>query len=125
MPFDGTRYEGRIPALDKMDKVIDLLSDEKRWCQKQLRSPDGRYCILGAMEAAGGEVELKRPILLAIEQVTGRSYARIEDFNDHPMTTHPLVVRVLWQARENTIIGAPQAARQRIGTWALFRQAFR
>ncbi len=26
MPFDGTRYEGRIPALDKMDKVIDLLS---------------------------------------------------------------------------------------------------
>ncbi len=26
MPFDGTGYEGRIEALDKMDKVIDLLA---------------------------------------------------------------------------------------------------
>ena len=28
MPFDGTGYEGRIEALDKMDKVIDLLAGE-------------------------------------------------------------------------------------------------
>jgi len=122
MPFDGTRYESRNPALDKMDRVIDLLSDPRRWCKRQLRSPDGRYCILGAMEAAGGEVELKRPILLAIEQVTGHSYAHIEAFNDHRVTTHPLVVRVLWQARENIINGPSQAVQQRIGTWALFRQ---
>jgi hypothetical protein len=124
MPFDGTRYEGRNPALDKMDKVIDLLSDERRWCKRRLQTPDGRYCIVGAMKAADGEVELKRPILLAIEQVTGHSYARIEDFNDHPATTHPPVVRVLWQARANVVNGTPQAPQQRIGTWALFRQAF-
>ena len=124
MPFDGIRYEGRIQALDKMDKVIDLLSDERRWCQKHLQTPDGRYCIVGAMGAAGGEVELKRPILRAIAQLTGRSYGRIEDFNDHPVTTHPLVVRVLWQARENIINDSPHAAQQKIGAWALFRQAF-
>src|SRR5260221_9761897 len=124
MPFDGTSYEGRNPALDKMDKVIDLLSDPRRWCQKRLQTPDRRYCIAGAMRAADAVAELKLPILLAIEQVTGHSYARIEDFNDHRVTPHPLVVRVLWQARENIINGAPHAIQQRIGTWALFRQAF-
>ena len=114
MPFDGIRYEGRNAALDKMDKVIDLLSDERRWCKRQLRSPDGRYCVLGAIQAAGAVAELKAPVLLAIEQVTGHVW-RIEDFNDHSTTTHALVVRVLWQARENVISGAPQAAQQRIG----------
>jgi hypothetical protein len=42
MPFDGTGYEGRNPALDKMDKVIDLLSDERRWCRVSHRSPVNR-----------------------------------------------------------------------------------
>jgi hypothetical protein len=51
MPFDGTVHERRVRSLDKRDKVIDLLSDERRWCKKQLRSPDGRYCIAGAMMA--------------------------------------------------------------------------
>ncbi len=105
MPFDGTRYEGRVQALDKMDKVIDLLSDPRRWCKRQLRSPDGRYCIVGAMRAAEAVAELKAPILLAIEQVTGR-VCGIEDFNDHPATTHALVVEVLGQARENIINGS-------------------
>jgi len=123
MPFDGTRHEGRNPALDKMDTVIDLLSDQRRWCKRQLRSPDGRYCIVGAMGAADAVAELKAPILLAIEQVTGHVW-RIEDFNDHPTTTHALVTTVLHQARRNIINGSSRAAQQRIGTWALFRQAF-
>lgn len=124
MPFDGTRYEGRNPPLDKMDKVIDLLSDERRWCKRQFRSPDGRYCILGAMRAAEAVAELRAPILLAIEQVTGHLWSRIEDFNDHPTTKHALVVTVLYQARENIINGSRRPAQQRISAWALFRQAF-
>jgi hypothetical protein len=106
MPFDGTGYEGRIEALDKMDKVIDLLSREDRWCKQQLRSYDGRRCILGAMMAADATIALKEPILLAIKQVTGRDYLRIEMFNDHPLTTHGLVLKVLNQARENVLTGA-------------------
>jgi hypothetical protein len=105
MPFDGTGYEGRIEALDKMDKVIDLLGQEDRWCKQQLRSYDGRRCILGAMMAADATVALKEPILLAIRQVTGRDYLRIEMFNDHPLTTHGLVLRVLNQARDNIVQG--------------------
>jgi len=104
MPFDGTSY-GRIDALDKMDKVIDLLAREDQWCKQQLRSYDGRRCILGAMMAADATVALKEPILLAIKQVTGRDYLRIEMFNDHPLTTHALVTRVLGQARENVLRG--------------------
>lgn len=123
MPFDGTRYEDRNPALDKMDRVIDLLSDERRWCKKQLRSPDGRYCIMGAIQVRDAVTELKAPILLAIEQVTGH-IRRIEDFNDHPTTTHALVMRVLCQARANIINGTRRPPQQMIGTWALFRRAF-
>lgn len=106
MPFDGTGYESRIDALERMDKVIELLSREDRWCKQQLRSYDGRRCILGAMMAADATIALKDPILLAIKQVTGRDYLRIEMFNDHPLTTHALVVKVLHRARDNVIAGA-------------------
>ena len=109
MPFDGIGYDGRIEALDKMDKVIDLLAREDRWCKQQLRSYDGRRCILGAMMAADATVALKEPILLAIKQVSGRDFLRSEMFNDHPLTTHAMVLRVLHQARENIIARATQA----------------
>jgi hypothetical protein len=105
MPFDGIGYEGRIEVLDKMDRVIELLSREDRWCKQQLRSYDGRRCILGAMMASDATLALKEPILMAIKQVTGRDYLRIEMFNDHPLTTHGLVVKVLHQARENIVLG--------------------
>jgi hypothetical protein len=101
MPLDGTGYEGRIEALDKIDKVIDLLSDERRWCKRQLLTRDGRRCLLGAMMAVEATAVLKGPILVAIEQVTDRDYLRIELFNDHPRTTHAQVMAVLHQAREN------------------------
>ena len=97
--------KAEIEALDKVDKVIDLLSREDRWCKQQLRSYDGRRCILGAMMAADATIALKEPILLAIKQVTGRDYLRIEMFNDHPLTTHSLVVKVLHQARQNVVSG--------------------
>jgi hypothetical protein len=105
MPFDGTGLEDRIDSLDKIDKVIDLLSREERWCKQQLRSYDGRRCILGAMMAADATIALKEPILMAIKQITGRDYLRIEMFNDHPLTTHALVVKVLSQARDNIVTG--------------------
>ena len=105
MPFDGTGYEKRVDALDKIDRVIDLLAGEDRWCKQQLRSYDGRRCILGAMMAADATIALKEPILMAIKQVTGRDYLRIEMFNDHPLTTHGLVVEVLNRARDNIATG--------------------
>jgi hypothetical protein len=120
MPFDGNGYERRVDFLDKLDKVIALLSDKRRWCQGQLQTRDGRYRIGGAMMAVGATLELRTPILHAIEEVTGRDYARIERFNDHPRTTHGLVIKVLHKAREN-IVGGVVSARMvehRIGPCA-------
>lgn len=57
-----------------------------------------------------GQLMLVRPFQ------TGRDYLRIERFNDHPLTTHELVVRVLHQARENMLddlAGRPAAREQR------------
>ena len=100
MPFDGTGYQRRSEVLDKMEQVIQLLSDEERWCKRQLVTFDGRRCIVGALIAVDALI-LKKPIRMAIEQVTGQYHLKIEAFNDHPHTTHAVVMKVLQQAREN------------------------
>jgi hypothetical protein len=124
MPFDGNDDESRIEFLDKLDDVIALLSHKRHWCQGQLQTADGRYCIGGALMAVGATLALRPPILQAIEQVTGRDYARIERFNDHPRTTHGLVIKVLHKARENMIGGAVAArtVEHRIGRSARWYQ---
>ena len=100
MPFDDAGYRGDTRIVGKIDEVIDLLNDGKGWCKQQLHSGE-RHCIVGALRRVGAEADLQGPILEAIRQVTGRRYARIEHFNDHPLTRFPLVLRVLKQAREN------------------------
>ena len=117
MPFDSAP-QSPIPSeiadkLAKMDKVIRLLSREDRWCKQQLRSFDGRRCILGAMMVADGTAVLRDPVLRAIHEVQGRDYGhhlgdwpRIECFNDHPTTTHADVLKVLHRARDNIAVSA-------------------
>ncbi len=122
MPFDGTGDEGRIHSLEKIEKVIDLLAHEDRWCKRELVSRDGRRCIMGAVQYADATAELKLPILKAIRQVTGVHHLQIEAFNDAPSTTHALVLRVLHQARDNILTGAADyrangRLQQQLGTW--------
>jgi hypothetical protein len=100
MPFDDAGYRGDTRVVGKIDEVIDLLNDGKGWCKQQLHSGE-RHCIVGALRRVGAEADLQGPILEAIRQVTGRRYARVEHFNDHPLTRFPLVLRVLQQARAN------------------------
>jgi hypothetical protein len=121
MPFDGIDYEKRLDSLAKMDRVMALLSTEGRWCKQQLRSYDGRRCLLGAMMAADATIALREPILQAIRQVTGIDHLRIELFNDHPATTHKLLQDVLAQARSNIATGAVDTlppAHARLGVWS-------
>jgi hypothetical protein len=105
MPFDGRDYSTRIDALEKIDRVIDQLPSEDRWCKGALYTVDGRRCILGAMQAVNGAMVLKQPILQAIQEVTGRRYTAIETFNDRRTTTHAQVVAVLRRARQNILDG--------------------
>ena len=122
MPLDDTGWEKRIVPLDKIDRVIDLLATEDRWCQGHLVTRDGRRCIMGAVQEVNGADSLIQPISLAIRQVTGRRFGRIERFNDDPATTHGLVVNVLFQARSNIISGVAassdnETASERAAGW--------
>jgi hypothetical protein len=104
-----------------MDRVITLLSSERRWCKQHMRTPDGRRCILGALADADAQ-SLQGQILFAINEVTGRLYRRIEAFNDDPSTTYALVIRVLLQARENIVTGAIAPASLRTSVAAIVAQ---
>jgi hypothetical protein len=105
MPFDGV---GFVPsdALQKMDAVIDLLATPEKWCKGALRSYDGRFCIRGAIRAVAGADLLEPRILLAIDEVAGKRFRRIEAFNDHPSTSHAQVLSVLTRARDSFVEGA-------------------
>lgn len=112
MPLDDTGFGRRMEALEKIDQVIDLLASEDRWCKHQLVTDDGRRCIMGGLQAVHGTTVLVPPIRLAIRQVTGRNFRRIESFNDDDTTTHTLVVTVLHQARNNILNSTPDNARK-------------
>ena len=106
MPFDGNELRVRIDALATLDRVIDLLRDENRWCKGALNTVDGRRCILGAMQALSGAMILREPILHAIHDVTGKRERTIENFNDRRATTHAKVISVLHRARADILEGS-------------------
>jgi len=106
MPFDGNDFRVRIDALETLDRVIDLLRDENRWCKGALNTVDGRRCVLGAMQAVSGAMILKEPILQAIHEVTGKRERTIENFNDRRATTHAKVISVLHRARADILEGS-------------------
>lgn len=103
MPLDDVGFADRIGPLDKIERVIDLLAQEERWCKGEPVAADGRRCLMGAVNEVDGAEVLAQPILAAIRQVTARRFRRIEQFNDDAATTHPLVLEVLFRARENII----------------------
>jgi hypothetical protein len=112
MPFGDIVLEGRSEALAKIDKVIALLATEDTWGKFFAQSNDGRRCLWGALWAEDATSILEKPVLGAIRQVTGENHWQIDTFNDHPATTHALILQVLHQARctirAATVSPAPQ-----------------
>ena len=98
MPFDGVGFAFQ-DRVSKIDQVIDLLATPDKWCQGNYKTPDGRYCIRGAIVAVEGANNLRPIVLQAIREVTGKHYFRIESFNDHADTDHAQVIQVLVRAR--------------------------
>lgn len=116
MPFDGF-WLPHIKALDNLNAVIDILSIKENWCQGSLSTPEGAYCIRGAMMMQGNYadvvviMDLEPVILEAIHEFSNtrlrnHKHRRIEGFNDHPETKHEHVVRVLELARSKLITKA-------------------
>ena len=108
MPFDGKDFQP-IAAVAKLDRVIALIDTPEKWCQGSVVDYDGRMCIVGAISHLGRDsvapLGLFGPVAHAIAEITGRAMP-IEAFNDHPRTTHKLVMKVLHRTRENLIAGA-------------------
>src|SRR5215472_11075067 len=100
MPFDGVEFF-TDEYLQKIDAVIDLIGTADRWGKGSFRSPDGRYCVRGAIRALDTSEALGPVVLDAINQVTWRHYWHIERFNDNSWTNHELVLTVLNKARDN------------------------
>lgn len=104
MPFDGLAFVDH-ESLDKMERAIDLISTPAKWCKGSERNRAGQYCIRGALIAVGALDTLEPVVLQSIHEVAGRHFRRIEEFNDHPRTTHCQVVEVLDRARVKLIEG--------------------
>lgn len=118
MPLDGSSFV-HDDALGRIDRVIDLLATEDRWCKGIAETPGGRRCIIGAIRAAEAHLVLEPLVLHAIREVSGRRYWRIESFNDAKTTTHAQVLAVLQRTRADIAAGrvAAPAMRRGIGGW--------
>lgn len=106
MPYDDTGFER--PEVQRLDAAIALIDTPEKWCKRQLRTRDGRRCMLGALVDVDAIIDMHEvtdAILLAVKQVTGLNFLRIEAFNDHPATKHVTVMQVLARARENLVAG--------------------
>jgi hypothetical protein len=92
--------------------VIALLATEDKWGKFFAQSSDGRRCLWGALWAEDATSILEKPVLDAIRQVTGRHDWQIDAFNDHPATTHAIILQVLHQARRTIRAAAAPPAPQ-------------
>jgi len=104
MPFDGVGFSANEYS-QKLDAVIDLIGTPERWGKGRFRSPDGRYCLRGAIRSLDKSEILGPVVLEAINQVTGKDYFILERFNDSERTNHAMILTVLGRARENIAAG--------------------
>ena len=85
MPLDGTTYTDA-----KQDKVLAMLLRAKElirengWCQDTARDREGRYCIYGAIRAAGKQfggfrawTDLKLPWPAVWQDESGRTLEEV------------------------------------------------
>jgi hypothetical protein len=105
MPFDGFSDGRRDYLLQKLEAVSGLLASEQQWCKNRLRGRDGSRCMVGALTDANARLALYRPLLNAVNTVTGVRYHRIESFNDAAETDFETVQAVLDRTRINIAIG--------------------
>jgi hypothetical protein len=105
MPFDGREFGQHSRMLEKLEKVVGLLRAEDKWCQHEMKTGDGRHCILGALVHVGANSILGDVILRAANEVTGKAYGSVDAFNDDPETDHTLVRAALIRSRENILLG--------------------
>lgn len=126
MPFDqasekimNAKLRETLEQVRKLDEVIALLGDKRRWTKGEYRRSHTirnwfgmergqftAYCILGAMNEVEGTEDddclPNLPFVQAVEAAVHRrvGFSSIPAFNDSPKITHADVMSVLREARE-------------------------
>jgi hypothetical protein len=118
MPFDGTDSDTPFALVDYM---IDYFSDEKHWCKKHYaiehENQDTQYCLTGIMwfkedrsysdgksllilQSLHDAIKIRYPhIGYPVGDTRYTDENSIVMFNDHPDTTHVMILTILLDAR--------------------------
>ena len=82
-----------LAALDK------FLSHPNKWCKGTLTNGNGRYCLLGALDAIGTD----SATTLALINVKPIEYDSIQAFNDSPKTSFKDIKALIKKARKAAV----------------------
>lgn len=124
MPFDGPR--GNDDRLERLARARALIDTKEFWAQGVIERPFARAesggfvvvstarCMLAALAAAKA-LDFVDVIIAAARKVTpGMNWMRVESFNDHPTTTHAMVMRAFDIARDDLLAGRPSRVMARV-----------
>lgn len=97
---------------NKMHKIYrearELIAKRSNW-GKGAYECDGKFCLMGAIITKSDAMTLREPLHHCIQKHFPSRPSHIEDFNDHPRTTHKDVLKVLDCAIADT---APQPRKE-------------
>src|SRR4051812_43151069 len=97
-----------IDVLGLLTKVEDLLRQPEHWCKGFYKTPDGAYCLVGAVREVtplmSERWEVSKVLSRAITAHTwdknpGPEGSGLLSFNDEPSTTHQDISLVLTKAK--------------------------
>ena len=106
MPFDNHDLRLITPATVLILRARELISHPSQWCVG--RTERGRLwwkrrCVIGALERAIALFDLTGIVYAKaamLEAARNRGFATAYAFNDHPSTTHEMVLEFMLEAAE-------------------------
>ncbi len=88
---------------DTLRKALALIEKPENWCQNEY-DKDGAFCLFGAISVANASdpgMPWDSRAFNAVRRILIHRHGHIgslEHFNDHPDTTHPMVVDLFKRA---------------------------
>lgn len=88
-----------VSPLEVLERARRLIANPDDWCKGTLRSGDGSYCLLGALEEATFQLSDNVPSLEELPLPPQfLTWEQARDFNDASSTTHEQILSALDQA---------------------------
>lgn len=85
---------------DTLRKALALIEKPENWCKGVYGGLgfSDRRCAFGALAEAARATEVGGEAIRAVRSVLPPEFPNVESFNDHPDTTHPMVVDLFKRA---------------------------